>query len=268
MKWIGWLAKLVITVVTVSMLTVMTTGYVVNTYIQSLLGSYNLPIAGKAPTLGGMMKGMFGFGGDDKDKKEAEGGGTDVTSGIGDTDGTSATGGTGGSRGMDDSEGGSGRAGTGANGANNGTSGFEAGKGSEGTDGSTGVAGIPDGGQKDADAQTGGSGGEEAPEDALSVMGGISSNSGSSGSQEALGQDQQVVVTPDEMVAKKDELSDKDKEEVFAILMSKLPQAEMQKMTEAMEEGLTESEMIEIEQILSKYLDKTEYSKMMKILNS
>lgn len=105
MKWIGWLAKLVITVVTVSMLTVMTTGYVVNTYIQSLLGSYNLPIAGKAPTLGGMMKGMFGFGGDDKDKKEAEGGGTDVTSGIGDTDGTSATGGTGGSRGMDDSEG-------------------------------------------------------------------------------------------------------------------------------------------------------------------
>lgn len=99
-------------------------------------------------------------------------------------------------------------------------------------------------------------------------MGGISSNSGSSGSQEALGQDQQVVVTPDEMVAKKDELSDKDKEEVFAILMSKLPQAEMQKMTEAMEEGLTESEMIEIEQILSKYLDKTEYSKMMKILNS
>jgi hypothetical protein len=48
--------------------------------------------------------------------------------------------------------------------------------------------------------------------------------------------------------------------------MTKLPQEEMQKLTVAMEDGLTETEMIEIEQILSKYLDKAEYTKMMNIL--
>ncbi len=265
MRWIGWLAKLAITVVMVSMLTVMTTGYVVNTYIQSLLGSYNLPIANKTPSLGGMMLGMLGFGGDKKNEKEAgneKTGGASLDGEADRADGTS---------GMDAANGTAGIAGSGGANGNDkypGTSGTGGTRGAKGTNATNGTAGITGGEQQDANDNTEGTGGDEAPEDALSVMGGISGGSGASGSsQDALGQDQQVVVTPDEMVAKKDELSDKDKEEVFAMLMSKLPQAEMQKMTEAMEEGLTETEMIDIEQILSKYLDKAEYSKMMKILN-
>ncbi|MNE72197.1 hypothetical protein D3C80_1681180 [compost metagenome] len=113
---------------------------------------------------------------------------------------------------------------------------------------------------------------QSAPADAFPAMGGISSGSSSgtagAGSDAAgqITQQDQVLVTPDELVAKKDEMADKDKEEVFKILMAKLPQEEMQKLTAAMEDGLTETEMIEIEQILSKYLDKSEYAKMIKLL--
>ncbi|WP_410770149.1 hypothetical protein [Fontibacillus sp. BL9] len=273
MRWIGRLAKLVITVVIVCMLTVMTTGYVVNTYIQSLLGSYNLPLAAEAPTLGGMMKGMLGIGGSkEKDKNNKNAAGEDKDSQYADTgkesDETGGLTGLGGSEGKGENTSGElgDTSGTNSNGSNNSTGGT----GSD-TDGSkTGKSGENDG--NPGSGGTGGSGGstdgEAPPEDALPVMGGISGGSGSAGgSQGALGQDEQVVVTPDEMVAKKDGLSDKDKEEVFAMLMAKLPQEEMQKMTEAMEGGLTEAEMIEIEQIIAKYLDKTEYTKMMQILN-
>ncbi|MBA9085954.1 hypothetical protein FHR92_002426 [Fontibacillus solani] len=196
MKWIGWLLRLSLTIVMVSVLTIMTTGYVVNSYIQSLLSSYNLPISGQAPSLGGMVKGMLGFSGADQTKSDKGKQGQSVTE-------------------------------------------------------------------------------QNAGEDALPVMGGISSGSslGAAGAgneqnqqQGQIGQQDQVLVTPDELVAKKDELADTDKEEVFKILMSKLPQEEMQKLTEAMEDGLTETEMIEIEQILSKYLDKSEYAKMIKLL--
>lgn len=196
MKWIGWLLRLSLTIVMVSVLTIMTTGYVVNSYIQSLLSSYNLPISGQAPSLGGMVKGMLGFSDVDQTKSDKGKQGQSVTE-------------------------------------------------------------------------------QNAGEDALPVMGGISSESslGAAGAgneqnqqQGQIGQQDQVLVTPDELVAKKDELADTDKEEVFKILMSKLPQEEMQKLTEAMEDGLTETEMIEIEQILSKYLDKSEYAKMIKLL--
>lgn len=211
MKWIGWLLRLSLTIVMVSVLTIMTTGYVVNSYIQSLLSSYNLPISGQAPSFGGMVKGMLGFSDADQTKPDKDKQEQSVTE-------------------------------------------------------------------------------QSTPEDAFPVMGGISSGSSSgtaeTGNSEALGQisqqeqqgmqagqnqqlDQQqdqVLVTPDELVAKKDEMADKDKEEVFRILMAKLPQEEMQKLTVAMEDGLTETEMIEIEQIMSKYLDKSEYAKMIKLL--
>lgn len=62
MKWLFKIARLGLVVVMVTLLTVLTTGYVVNTYIQALLGSYNLPMASQTPSLGGMIKGMLGFG--------------------------------------------------------------------------------------------------------------------------------------------------------------------------------------------------------------
>ncbi|WP_059041253.1 hypothetical protein [Paenibacillus rubinfantis] len=238
MKWLGWILKLVVTIVAVSLLTVATTGYIVNSYIQTLLSSYNLPITAQAPGIGGIMKGMLGFGG--------TGGGTDQAEGETDTDSSGSGTGksdTGKSGTVDTGSGKTDPSGDGQ--SNNGSP----------KDPTTETNGSPTGG-----TNTDANGTEaDAPEDALPVMGGM--NAG-----DALGEDQQVVVTPDDLVAKKDELPDQQKEEIFAILMKKLPQEDMQKLTVALEGGLTEIEMINIEQILSKHLDKTEYSKVMELL--
>ncbi len=228
MKWLGWILKLCVTIVAVSLLTVATTGYIVNSYIQSLLSSYNLPITAQTPSFSGIMKGMLGLGGA-SDRTDQAKGEDDVVDSTGDKTKDE----------LADSSGGSGESGS-SGGTASETNGTPAsGTGTEG---------------KDTNATD-----EDAPEDALPVMGGMSAG-------EALGEDQQVVVTPDDLVAKKKELPDQQKEEIFAILMKKLPQEEMQMLTVALEGGLTETEMINIEQVLSKHLDKTEYAKVMELL--
>lgn len=284
MRWMGWLLRLIATVVVVCALTVMTTGYVVNAYIQSLLKSYHLPITAEAPSLGSVVKGMLGLGGKDRDEDakntaldidphaDSSAGGKsegDSSGGTG-TGGTGTGAGTGATGGGADGAGASGAAGAASDKAGGGSS--TGGANASGTNASanTGVnagAGV--------DAKTGADdAGQTPPEDALSVMGGISGGAGVGGQGEdgpeagGSGQGPQVVVTPDQMVAMKDELPAKEKEEVFAMLMAKLPQEEMQGITERMEGGLTEKELIEIEQILSKHLNKTEYAKIMDLLKN
>lgn len=220
MKWLLKFARLGLVVVMVTLLTVLTTGYVVNTYIQTLLGSYNLPIAGQAPSLGSMMKGMLGFGSqgapDPKDQPALDSNGQT---------GLDAAGASGTDRLEEDST-------------------------SENQEENRETDSSPVEGEAE----------EEAPEGSVPVMGGIA------GEAAGAGQDQQVLVSPDDLLAKKDELSDSEKEEVFATLMSKLPQEEMLRMSELIEGGLTETEMIEIEQILSKHLSKEEYAKILNLL--
>ena len=210
MKWIGWLLKLSITIVMVSLLTVLTTGYVVNHYIGSLLSSYNIPVASQAPSVVGIFKEMLGLGAD--------------------------SGGKTGNGAVDDS----------------------VGKSNIGVDASSDPSKGTLDQNKDNGKSTSGDTKQDIPDDALPVMGGISSGDSQ--------QEGQVIVSPDDLVAKKDGIASTEKEEVFTMLMSKLPEEEMRKLTDAMEGGLTESEIFDIEQILSKYLDKEEYSKMMEIL--
>ncbi|MNN25299.1 hypothetical protein D3C76_46570 [compost metagenome] len=224
MKWIGWLLRLSLTIMMVSILTIMTTGYVVNSYIQSLLSNYNLPISSETPSFGGMVKGMLGFSDTGQKHSNKKDQGEGVSDSNAPEDALPVMGSTS----------------------------SDAASGSMGTDNDAVAQGAANQGQDMLGAQSLGT-----------------EQQGLSQQEQQAGQNQQqdqVLVTPDELVAKKDEIADKDKEEVFTILMSKLPQAEMQKLTEAMEDGLTEAELIEIEQILSKYLDKTEYSKMMNLL--
>lgn len=105
--------------------------------------------------------------------------------------------------------------------------------------------------------------GTDAPDDALPVMGQGLSESAMGGQSAA---DQQVVISPDEMIQKKDELTATEKEQIFNILMKKLPQSEMQKISAAMEDGLTEQELSTIEDTISKYLTKEEYAALSKLL--
>lgn len=89
-------------------------------------------------------------------------------------------------------------------------------------------------------------------------MGGVDNRSEDSGLE-----NEQLVMTPNDIVDKKDSLPVEDKEEIFLILMQRLPQAEMQKISEAMENGLTTAELEEIEQIVSKYLNEEEFDRLL-----
>ncbi|MNE57837.1 hypothetical protein D3C80_1528260 [compost metagenome] len=48
--------------------------------------------------------------------------------------------------------------------------------------------------------------------------------------------------------------------------MTKLPQEEMQAISTAMEDGLTEAEVKEIQEVIAKYVNQDEYELLMKML--
>lgn len=264
MRWVVWVLKLSITVVIVSMLTVATTGYVVNWYVQSLLSSYNIPLEIQSLSVGSMMKGMLGFGGKGTGSKSANSktpnnksvSSEEVDNNSSDKGNESA------------------KANANVHESADANDNMNSGAQNNGTGNSKRDLheNNNDNGSTNNDMNTG----EGIPEDAFPVMGGISGQSQQSEQSQqsqqsqqqgaAGSQDQVVVITPDDLLAKKDELPDQQKEEVFNLLMSKLPEDDMRKMTEAMEDGLTEFEMIEIQQILSKHLDKEQYAKVMEML--
>jgi hypothetical protein len=204
MKFMGWLSKVILSVLLVSALTVFTTGWVVNAYIKSMLASYNIQLPGEPFGWGSMLQGMIGVTAKDteviKEVKEVK----EVTE-----------------KEEDSSE--------------------------------LDVDQVPTD--------------EDAPADALPVMGeSYTEEAADAGQQEQLGQDQQLAVTADEMARKKDDLIASDKEEIFNILMTKVPQEQIQEITVAMENGLTEQELKQVENTLSEYLNKDEYAKLINLL--
>lgn len=250
MNLMKWLLKISLTAVLVSTLTILTTGIVVNAYIQSVLASFNIQLEGQPMGIGGIMKNVFGMNSPkEKDaEKNAAGEKQEGADRIG-----SSSGGTGTS--MDDSAADTkdGIAGSSDNGLSS-----ETGSGSEaGRD-----AGTPPEASGSARGQSNGDpskeGEDSPPEDSVPVMG----SAGESAAQE----DQQMMMTPDELMDKKSSLTLKEKEEIFTLLMNKLPQPEMQKISEAMEDGLTADELEEIERGISKYLSKDEFDKLLNLL--
>lgn len=224
MKLMKWLLKISLTAVLVSTLTILTTGIVVNAYLQSVLASFNIQLEAEPMGVGGIMKNLLGFNSSSEQNKENT---EDKVNTVESS----------------------------PEGEQNSNS--DAASGSTGTE--EGVSSS--GGSSDLEGNDSGSTeGEVPPEDSLPVMG------QSAGEIAANQGDQQVVMTPDEMVDKKSSLTAKEKEEIFTLLMSKLPQAEMQKISEAMEDGLTASELDEIESGISKYLSKDEFEKLMTML--
>ncbi|KWX71996.1 hypothetical protein [Paenibacillus jilunlii] len=191
-----------------SALSILTTAFVVNTYIQSVLASFDIKLEGPEPGIGGFMKSLTGMNSKagpeqaEKPKVTAPGDQEKDASGA---DGTVST--------------------------DTNSSGEKAGE-------------------------------EDAPKDALPVMGEASINEEQSGS--AL--DQELVMTPDAMKDLKNNLPADEKANIFNILMAKLPQEEMQKISKAMEDGLTESEVKDLQQVIAKYVDQEEYDTLMKML--
>ncbi|WP_169084081.1 hypothetical protein [Paenibacillus sp. PL91] len=78
--------------------------------------------------------------------------------------------------------------------------------------------------------------------------------------------DTETAMTTDDLTEVKEQMSDEDKEELFGLLMTKLPQDSWQTISQYVENGLTEQELTAIQQIMAQHLDKTEYGQMMDIL--
>lgn len=200
MKWLGWIGRLTITIIVVCLLTIVTTGYVVNYYIEHMLSRYHISMSDGAPSFTDIMSGLVGIQGANSDSTKKDKLDMKQNSQSSTPPPTNE---------------------------------------------------VPSNGGNDQDSMN-----------LPPATGGANSSRGN----DKLNQKENVVVTPDDLITKKDGIEAKDKEAVFKILMSKLPQNEMQKLSEYMEDGLTESEVLAIEQMLSKYLDKTEYAKVMEIL--
>ncbi|QCT04874.1 hypothetical protein E6C60_4169 [Paenibacillus algicola] len=216
MRMLRWLIKISVAAVLISSLTILTTGWIVSTYLQAVLTSFNIELEGQPLGFGGIVSSMFGSG-SDKDHQEQGGSGAEAEAPADSVPDAPAT----------DGEPAEPGGGPGAD--------VPAGSGSE--------AGDHD----------------EAPEGSLPVMGSVEKEPGTL-------EDQEIVMSPDDLGEKKSSLTPDEKEEIFTLLMTKLPQSEMQRISAAMENGLTASELEEIEKGISAYLSPEEFKRLMDIL--
>ncbi|MDQ6421919.1 hypothetical protein RB620_21045 [Paenibacillus sp. LHD-117] len=234
LRGIAWIAKLVAAGLIISFLSIWTTGYIVTSYVESVLKQFELPI--EVPPMA--MSGVWGklWGSDPL----MTGGAT-----------------------VDEDEGNAPDKGNGsADGAGN-----KAEPDAEEAFGQTEQPPLTDigiGGGSEA------GGGAEAPGGGTEVQEGVAGagTNGEAGGTEGTGgiDGTETAVTEGELTETKDKMSEEDKNKLFEMLLTKLPQESMQQISAYMEEGLTEQELTNIQQIMAQHLDKEEYESMMDIL--
>jgi hypothetical protein len=74
------------------------------------------------------------------------------------------------------------------------------------------------------------------------------------------------TITPEEIDASKESLAVEDKERMFELIMGKLPPQSWQFFSSAMEDGLTEQELLEVQQMMAQHLSREEYNELMEML--
>lgn len=219
LKKIGWLSKLVAAGLILSFLSIWTTGYIVTSYVETLLKQYNMPL--EVPPMA--MSGVWGklWGADplmatdtlvEGDKQASADGTTQPDEAAGNDHGEAPV--------AVDAFG-------------------------EATEPPLTDIGIGGGTQANGGA---------APE-VGEVQEGTAGIDGT-----------ETAVTTEDLTEVKEQMSDEDKEKLFGLLMSKLPQESWQTISQYVENGLTEQELTTIQQIMAQHLDKTEYGEMMEIL--
>jgi hypothetical protein len=125
---------------------------------------------------------------------------------------------------------------------------------------------------------------EKVPEDAVAVWSRTSNNAGSgtntdksvnsssnsstkgSNSGVESGGLNDMVLTMQDFVKKKEAISSQDKMKIFSILTSKLPPAELQKISGIVEDGITSEELKEVDATLRTYLSQDEYNQLLDII--
>ncbi|RAP74248.1 hypothetical protein [Paenibacillus montanisoli] len=217
-KMTGWLAKTIAAGLLISFLSIWTTGYIVNSYVETLLKQFNVPLDEKPFALNGVWGGLWGVDPVVKEKGDANSGSANTEN-------------------------------------------------KESADKETDASGGKDAAANDTKSEGNGPEAVDAfgdlPSGELSDIGGGTGPKGNSG---AVSSDDEVAMSTEELNAAKSQISDADKEQLFKE-MSKLPQEAWQKISTLMEEGLTDSEMTQVQQLLAQHLDRAEYDKMLTILS-
>ncbi|MEK4438878.1 hypothetical protein [Paenibacillus sp. FSL K6-2862] len=253
MKLLQWFAKIVLTVMLVSSLTLLTTGLIVQSYVKSLLASFNIEWEGQPLGLTSMFQGALGGKASEENKPGA--GTTDQPTGAEEEqvpeDAISVMGNE-----KDQS----------VTSADNGSG--NTGNDSDQTDQTASTGGgessnVDPGSSIDTDPN-------KATEGAAGSGNGTAAGNGTAGTSghSAGSGNDAIVVSPDDITGTKDKLPLEEKEKIFSLLMAKLPQNEMQQISGAMEDGLTEQELRNIEQVISKYLTSEEYDNLMEVLQA
>ncbi|WP_435168082.1 hypothetical protein [Paenibacillus glycanilyticus] len=214
-----WIAKIVAAGLIVSFLSIWTTGYIVSSYVETLLKQYNMPLEVQPMAMSGVWGKLWGaeepVQTEDNEKTGTEGADGDkvAVDAFADQPSTAPL--------TDIGIGGGSKAESGTAGQSE-----EAGTSTGQTEGSS---------QTDDD---------EAP----SIDG------------------TETAITTEDMNNMKSQMSEADKDQLFGLLMSKLPQEAMQTISGYMENGLTDEELTQIQQLMAQYLDRDQYEQMMAIL--
>lgn len=249
MKVMGWLIKMTVAAVFVAAVTIYATWTAVGTYLEKVLAHYQ--IGGDMQSIGfldfvekmGVGMNIMNHTASAKDDKPVYGG-SGLSPAASTNPGTSA----------------SGRQ---ANAANNGGSTAPA-----NTDGTTsGGAGNRISGREEKEGSTGGApAGTGGMADALPVW----SQSGSTQGAQSGGVGEQAaektVFSSDFLSSAKDNMSNDDKVKLFTLLVSKLPATEVQSISQLMEGGITQEELVQLDGIIRKYLTQEEYKQVLAIL--
>ncbi|MFC4810106.1 hypothetical protein [Paenibacillus sp. GCM10023250] len=243
--------KLAASALLISFLSIWTTGYVVNSYVETLLKQFHIPLEQQPFALSGMWGGMWGA-----DPELKDGAKSNAADSAKDK-GKSAAGSGDASTGEDAPKSGSGAAAdaSGASGEDK-TGASKEGDGSN--DGSVDAFGdLPQGELSDIGGGTGpkGNSGADSGQDSAS-SGDASKDAAKDG----------VAMSTDEINAAKSQISDADKEKLFSV-MNKLPQEAWQQISTYMENGLTAEEMTKVKQLMAQYLDRAAYDEMSSILS-
>jgi len=257
LKWAGWLAKLVAAGLIISFLSIWTTGYIVNSYVETLLKQFKLPLETKPFALSGMWGTLWGADPTLKTEKLT----AELNEGTGKNSGKSVEEDSGLNSGSSSNSGSNSDTESGSN------SGSNSGSKPEPDSDSTKEAA---GGKDKAPKETGEDSGNDPLNGSLTDIGGGQGTRAGSGAVREDGKSDAMkdglAITTEQLNEAKNNMSSEDKEKLFTVMMEKLPQDAWQQISKLLEGGLTSDEMTDVQQIIAQYLNRDEYNQMMEIL--
>jgi len=248
MKGLQWLVKLVLSAVITSAVCIASTFWAVSTYADMLLEQYNLKSAVSATPnwsqftsqMGKQVAGWFGPGTSSSPSQRKVASNAPKSDSAADipTTGTIDSGTS--------------------------TTNPSAPNGSGTTDGNNSSSDPSSSTPKDGGSTT-----KKPPEDAIAVFGHQSgqAQSDKTGSGIISGEDsKKIVVSGEEFTKKKEQLSNDEKNKIFNMLVTRVPQKEIQTISSLMEDGITAAELKQIETILQQYLKPDEYAQLLAMI--